>query len=391
MESFTESLKIPQQMRDNEQWELVDGDEMINAAQFADEMAWEQSCAAGQCTALPETNLMNVKVGYDDTFNADLGSASAAAAYLDSMFTHVQTFFCHSTLGSKIQIQRDGDYTYHSGNTWKAEPDFGSLDGPIKSITSGSSSNAHLFVYLCKDPAFYGTIGLAWVGTLCGPNSWKGYKASINEKRASAVSTAEVVAHEMGHNMGMSHDFADKHGGQSGACNGQGLMSYGSVPQKWSSCSTADYLARYNQVGGNNWCMAAAPTACGGSTPAPPTTGAPTTAAPTTAAPSNCAAMATNPTWYQDRYCDDEFNTPECNYDGGDCCVKKTDAWHNYCQECECKGKDCAKPFRGGWGNGRKCQNKWNNAGCFYDGGDCCKNPASNKCKDDLAKAKANA
>ena len=54
----------------------------------------------------------------------------------------------------------------------------------------------------------------------------------------------------------MSHDFADKHGGQSGACNGQGLMSYGSVPQKWSSCSTADYLARYNQVGGNNWCMA---------------------------------------------------------------------------------------------------------------------------------------
>ena len=105
MESFTESLKIPQHMRDNEQWELADGDEMINAAQFADEMVWEQSCAAGQCTALPETNLMNVKVGYDDTFNADMGSASAAAAYLDSMFTHVQTFFCHPSLGSKIQIQ----------------------------------------------------------------------------------------------------------------------------------------------------------------------------------------------------------------------------------------------------------------------------------------------
>ena len=45
---------------------------------------------------------------------------------------------------------------------------------------------------MCKDPAFYGVIGLAWVGTLCGPNSWKGYKASINEKRQNAVSTAEV-------------------------------------------------------------------------------------------------------------------------------------------------------------------------------------------------------
>ena len=46
---------------------------------------------------------------------------------------------------------------------------------------------------MCKDPAFYGVIGLAWVGTICGPSSWKGYKASINEKRESAVSTAEVI------------------------------------------------------------------------------------------------------------------------------------------------------------------------------------------------------
>ena len=47
---------------------------------------------------------------------------------------------------------------------------------------------------MCKDPEFFGTVGLAWVGTLCGPNSWKGYKASINEKRESAVATAEVTS-----------------------------------------------------------------------------------------------------------------------------------------------------------------------------------------------------
>ena len=91
-------------MRDDE-WELVDGDEFENPTQMAGEMEWEAACAAGQCTALPTTNLMNIKVGYDDTFNGELGSGEAAAAYLDSMFTHVQTFFCHSTLGSKIQLQ----------------------------------------------------------------------------------------------------------------------------------------------------------------------------------------------------------------------------------------------------------------------------------------------
>ena len=254
--SVAHPLKVPEHLRNDEQWELVDDDELENPDQIAEEMQFEASCAAGQCTDLPETNLMKVKVGYDDSFNNDLGSASAAAAYLDSVFTHVQTFYCHATLGSKIQIERDGDYTHHAGQTWKAEPDSGSLDGPIKDITYASSSNAHLFVYLCKDPQSWGVIGLAWVGTLCGPNSWKGYKASINEKRNSAVKTAEVVAHEMGHNLGMLHDFDDKHGGQSGACNGQGIMSYGSFPQQWSSCSKADYLARYNQVGGNNWCMA---------------------------------------------------------------------------------------------------------------------------------------
>ena len=254
IDAFASPLRIPQHLRDDEEWELVDDDEVVNPDQIAEEMQFEASCAAGQCTALPATNLLTVKVGYDDTFNADLGSAAAAATYLDSVFTHVQTFYCHASLGSKIQIQRDGDYTHHSGQTWTAEGS--TLDGPIMSITSASSSNANLFVYLCKDPQSWGVIGIAWVGTLCGPNSWKGYKASVNEKRSSAVKTAEVVAHEMGHNLGMLHDFDDQHGGQNGACNGQGIMSYGTFPQQWSSCSKADYLARYNQVGGNNWCMA---------------------------------------------------------------------------------------------------------------------------------------
>ena len=186
------TAKIPQHLRDDEEWALNDDDEMVNAAQIAEEMQFEASCAAGQCTALPETNLLRIKVGYDDTFNADLGSASAAATYLDSVFTHVQTFYCHASLGSKIQIEKDGDYTHHSGQTWTATGD--NLDGPIMDITFASSSNAHLFVYLCKDPEMWGVIGIAWVGTLCGPNSWKGYKASINEKRQSAVSSAEVIS-----------------------------------------------------------------------------------------------------------------------------------------------------------------------------------------------------
>ena len=54
------------------------------------------------------------------------------------------------------------------------------------------------------------------------------------------------------------------------------------------------------------------------------------------------------PQWKGDTYCDDENNNAGCDWDGGDCCganVKKT-----YCIECECKdpsagggNTDCSK------------------------------------------------
>ena len=80
-------------------------DEDMENPLVAGEMQSDANCAAGQCTSLPETNLMRIKVGYDDTFNADFGSVTAINEYLDSMFTHVQTFFCDPSLGSKVQLE----------------------------------------------------------------------------------------------------------------------------------------------------------------------------------------------------------------------------------------------------------------------------------------------
>merc|ERR1712203_956995 len=76
---------------------------------------------------------------------------------------------------------------------------------------------------------------------------------------------------------GMLHDFDDEHGGSGGACDGTGIMSYGSAPNVWSTCSKADFLALYNDIIDSsswNWCLEDYPSACGG---AGPTTQAPTT------------------------------------------------------------------------------------------------------------------
>ncbi|XP_029466621.1 disintegrin and metalloproteinase domain-containing protein 9-like [Rhinatrema bivittatum] len=51
--------------------------------------------------------------------------------------------------------------------------------------------------------SFNGVVGMAYVGTVCSPTLGSSI-STVNT--AAAVSQAEVVAHELGHNLGMNHD-----------------------------------------------------------------------------------------------------------------------------------------------------------------------------------------
>ena len=71
-------------------------------------------------------------------------------------------------------------------------------------------------------------------------------------------------------------------------------------------------------------------------------------------------------------FCNDEANTPECDYDGGDCCGNCINI--ELCLTCTC--------LNGGAGNGISysmigdgyCDDGLNHATCNYDGNDCCGN-----------------
>lgn len=103
-----------------------------------------------------------------------------------------------------------------------------------------TSSSDSPWTYTDNAQLFYGgsfigsTVGMATVSTMCSLRS-----GGVNEDRANSLQTSSTVAHEMGHNLGMSHDTAGC------SCSGKKCVmaptAGSTTPDAWSSCSV-DYL-----------------------------------------------------------------------------------------------------------------------------------------------------
>ncbi|KAL2092452.1 hypothetical protein ACEWY4_012250 [Coilia grayii] len=92
--------------------------------------------------------------------------------------------------------------------------------------------NAHLITAIDFEGA---TVGLAFIGTLCSDHS----VGVVQDHNQRAIAVGATLSHEMGHNLGMSHDTS------SCVCPGDtcimaAALSY-SIPQKFSSCSSTGY------------------------------------------------------------------------------------------------------------------------------------------------------
>jgi len=187
---------------------------------------------------LPSTVALKTDIKYDNSLLEHFDySHEKTKDWLNRVVQLTKPMMSHNSLTIKVTLEI-GEIT-HIDETLEADND------TIDYLAQTKNHNS-LTSYFCKDNTRDGTGGMAFLGTACKPR----WAININEIATySDHETAKTFAHELGHNIGMQHDFDESHGGKFGECNHQGLMSYGHTPVQWSSCSDKDFKTWWEKEG----------------------------------------------------------------------------------------------------------------------------------------------
>ena len=172
--------------------------------------------------------------------------------------------FDHESLDTKMDLQF-GDRIYKStAPSLKAnKPGLAEFKKHLKSPYKMENKYAVTHLHLTADlpgKNRFPSLGKTTIASICDENPRAIAKFKSNELR-----TAMTVAHELGHVLGMQHDFVTV-GGTRKKCQtnkkaGITVMNYGNIPRDvWSACSNQDFKTAYTRiiVGGGGYCLKSA-------------------------------------------------------------------------------------------------------------------------------------
>jgi len=208
---------------------------------------------------LPSRIEMQLSVYLDPAF-VQLHGRSRSKNVAKQVVEQAGLLMKHSSIVTKVKLvprNRFYNSNKHLGFSSKRKASENFLKDLPRLLKPPYSLNAHPITHVYLTVADGPKVkGVALGGSVCA-------KASSNSKRPRAIisyhdsvsATGVTMAHELGHVLGMFHDFQHRNHRTSFTCGegkraGKYILNYGNRPRRtlWSDCSNEDFKAYYFRV-----------------------------------------------------------------------------------------------------------------------------------------------